>query len=103
MRAEGNYWGNDSVHVQFSGTVDASGTPIFRIGTATAADVNLENCSGCGLAGWGWQDNAWGRIADPIFFERTGPQRLRIQPREDGVLIDQIIISAGTYLNTGPK
>jgi hypothetical protein len=103
MRAEGNYWGNDSVHVQFSGTVDASGTPIFRIGTATGADVNLENCSGCGLSGWGWQDNAWGRLADPIFFERTGPQRLRIQPREDGVLINQIIISAGTYLNTGPQ
>lgn len=103
MRAQDNSWSNDSVHVQFSGTIDASGTPIFRIGTTTGTDVNLEDCSGCGLSGWGWQDNAWGRAADPIFFERTGPQTLRIQPREDGVLIDQIVVSAGTYLTTPPR
>ena len=103
MRAEGDNWANDSVHVQFSAAVDASGAPIFRIGTATGTEVNLEDCSGCGLSGWGWQDNAWGRVADPVFFERTGPQTLRIQPREDGVLIDQIVISPGTYLTTPPR
>ena len=103
MRAEGNSWGNDSVHVQFSGTVDASGTPVFRIGTTSGAEVNLEDCFGCGLSGWGWQDNAWGRVAGPIFFERAGPQTLRIQPREDGVAIDQIVISAGMYLTSPPR
>ena len=96
MRAEGNDWANDSIHVQFSGTVNSSGTPTFRIGTTTSADVNLEDCSGCGLGGWGWQDNAWGSVASPIYFERTGPQTLRIQPREDGVLIDRILISASS-------
>ena len=102
MRAEGNSWANDSVHVQFSGTVNSAGTPTYRIGTTTSAEVNLENCSGCGLSGWGWQDNAWGSVAGPIYFERTGAQTLRIQPREDGVVIDRIVISA-TLMTTAPR
>ena len=102
MRAEGDNWANDSVHIQFSSTVSSSGTPAFRIGTTTSAEVNLENCSGCGLSGWGWQDNAWGSVAGPIYFERTGSQTLRIQPREDGVLIDRIVISASS-LTSPPR
>jgi hypothetical protein len=51
---------NDSAFVQFSGSVDSSGNPVYRIGTTSAAEVNLEDCSGCGLSGWGWQDNGWG-------------------------------------------
>jgi hypothetical protein len=102
LRAEGNAWANDSVHLQFSGTVASSGAPTFRIGTTTSAEVNLEDCSGCGLAGWGWQDNAWGSLASPIYFERTGTQTVRIQPREDGVIIDRIVISA-TALTAAPR
>ena len=102
MRAEGNSWANDSVHLQFSGTVNSSGAPTFRIGTTTSAEVNLENCSGCGLGGWGWQDNAWGSVASSIYFERTGAQTLRIQPREDGVVIDRIVITA-TSLTSPPR
>ncbi|MGH9371475.1 MAG: hypothetical protein ACRD15_08095 [Vicinamibacterales bacterium] len=30
-RAERNYWGNDSAHVQFSGTVDEAGGPVYTI------------------------------------------------------------------------
>ena len=33
-QAESNNWANDSVHVQFDGTVDAGGVEVFRIGTA---------------------------------------------------------------------
>jgi hypothetical protein len=102
LRAEGNSWANDSVHLQFSGTVNGAGTPTFRIGTTTSAEVNLEDCSGCGLGGWGWQDNAWGSLANPIYFERTGTQTLRIQPREDGVFIDRIVMSA-TALTSPPR
>ena len=43
---------NDSAFVQFSGSVDSSGNPVYRIGTTSAAEVNLEDCSGCGLSGW---------------------------------------------------
>ena len=45
---------------QFDNSVTASGAAQFRIGTTGAAEVNIEDCSGCGLAGWGWQDDGWG-------------------------------------------
>jgi hypothetical protein len=77
-------------------------TPTFRIGTTTSAEVNLEDCLGCRLGGWGRQDNAWSALANPIYFERTGTRTLRIQPREDGVLIDRIVISA-TSLTPPPR
>lgn len=103
-RAEGNYWGNDSVHLQFSGTVDSAGSPAYRIGTTDSAVVNLEDCSGCGLSGWGWQDNGWGSgvLGPPLFFESTGTQTLRIQIREDGLRIDQVVLSPDTYVNAAP-
>jgi HKD family nuclease len=101
-RAHNNYWGNDSVHVQFSGSVNASGTPIYRIGTTAAAWVNLEDCSGCGIAGWGWQDNGYGGLGPVIYFATSGTHTIRIQTREDGFSIDHIVLSAGTYLNSAP-
>ena len=103
-RAAGNSWANDSVHVQFSGTVGASNEPLYRIGTSSAAVVNLEDCSGCGLAGWGWQDNGYGAgaLGPEVRFERSGPQTLRVQIREDGLGIDQIVLSSGTYRTSAP-
>ncbi len=101
-RAHNNYWGNDSVHVQFSGSVNASGVPIYRIGTTDAAWVNLEDCSGCGLAGWGWQDNGYGGLGPVIYFATSGTHTIRIQTREDGFSIDQIVLSAGTFLTVAP-
>src|SRR5687767_15816499 len=100
-RAENNYWGNDSVYAQFSGSVTSSGTPTFRIGTTSGTEVNLEECSGCGLSGWMWQDNGWGQdiLGPAIYFATTGQQRLRVQIREDGISIDQILLSPSTYLD----
>jgi hypothetical protein len=103
-RAQNDFWGNDSVWVQFSGSVTSTGTPIFRIGTTSATDINLEDCSGCGLSGWGWQDNGWGVgvLGPQIFFQSTGIHTLRVQNREDGMSIDQIVLSPITYLNNSP-
>ncbi len=103
-RAENNFWGNDSVMVQFSNSVDASGAARYRIGTTSANDVNLEDCSGCGLSGWGWQDNGWGvNVTGPaIYFGQSGPQTIRVQVREDGMSIDQIVLSAGQYATASP-
>ncbi|CAN5464373.1 hypothetical protein BH23ACI1_BH23ACI1_18460 [soil metagenome] len=103
-RAESNHWGNDSVFVQFSGAVNASGSALWRIGTTSATEVNLEDCSGCGLSGWGWQDNGWGaNVYGPVvYFASTGTQRIRIQQREDGLSIDQVVLSPTTFLNTSP-
>jgi len=103
-RAQNDHYFNDSVFAQFSGSVTSAGAPTYRIGTTSAAEINLENCSGCGLAGWGWQDNAWGNnVWGPlIYFETTGTQTLRVQPREDGLSIDQILLSPQKFLNAAP-
>jgi phosphatidylserine/phosphatidylglycerophosphate/cardiolipin synthase-like enzyme len=103
-KADDNNWANDSVFIQFSGSVTQSGTAIYRIGTTSAAESNLEDCSGCGLSGWGWQDNGWGTgvLGPLIYFGASGTQRIRIQQREDGVAIDQIVLSPSTWLNSAP-
>ncbi len=103
-KALDDFWGNDSVWVQFSDSVNSSGAAVFRIGTTTGTEINLEDCSGCGLSGWGWQDNGWGVgvLGPQIFFATTGTHTIRIQGREDGVSIDQIVLSPSTYLFTSP-
>jgi phosphatidylserine/phosphatidylglycerophosphate/cardiolipin synthase-like enzyme len=103
-RAQNDFYGNDSVWVQFSDSQTSSGTPVYRIGSTSGTEINLEDCSGCGLSGWGWQDNGWGvGVLGPlIYFQSTGTHTIRIQIREDGVWVDQIVLSSGTYLNTSP-
>ena len=102
-RAQADSYNNDSVYVQFSGSVTSGGAPINRIQTAEAAAVVLEDCSGCGVAGWGWQDNAYGAgVLGPAMYFTAGPQTMRIQGREDGISIDQIVLSPDTYLTTPP-
>ena len=95
---------NDSVHVQFDGSTDAAGAAVARIGTTGSYAWNLEECSGCGLSGWGWEDNGWGvGVMGPLlYFQSTGTQRIRIQVREDGVGIDQIVLSSVRWLNAAP-
>jgi PKD repeat protein len=95
---------NDSVHVQFSDSVTQSGAAVYRIGTTSSAEMNLEDCSGCGLSGWGWQDNGWGVgvMGPSLYFQTTGTHRIRVQVREDGVSLDQVVLSPVTYLNTSP-
>ena len=101
-QATNDHWTNDSVFVQFSDSVNASGSPIWRIGSDSATYVSTEDCSGCGAQGWGWNDNAYGAFAAPIYFAKSGPQTIRVLRREDGISIDQIVLSAGKYLNAAP-
>ena len=105
-RADNDQWSNDSIYVQFDGTITApGGSPIYRIGTTSSLAWNLEECSGCGESGWGWEDNGWGvvnQLGADIYFAQTGSQRLRVQAREDGVAIDQIVLSAERYVRTRP-
>jgi endonuclease/exonuclease/phosphatase family metal-dependent hydrolase len=103
-RAQSNHWANDSVFAQFSGSVTSDGSPVFRIGTTSGTPVNLEDCSGCGLSDWGWQDNGWGvNVLGPLlYFQQSGAQTMRIQTREDGFSIDQIVLSPERYLETAP-
>jgi hypothetical protein len=102
MRAAADSYSNDSVYVQFSGTVNASGTPVTRIGSSSGLSVVLEDGSGAGVQGWGWADASYGALASPIYFNADGVQTIRIQQREDGVRIDQVVISAGQYATAAP-
>ena len=101
-KADANSTNNDSAWVQFSGSVDANGAPVFRIGTTSATMFNLEDCTGCGLSAWGWNDNLFGGMGPLIFFANSGVQTIRVQLREDGLAIDQIVLSPQTFLNNSP-
>ena len=103
-KALNDSYNNDSVFVQFDGSVTATGTAQWRIGTTGATAVVIEDCSGCGLQGWGWNDNAYGlgALGPLVYFAQSGTQRLRIQMREDGLGLDQVVLSAQTYLTTRP-
>ena len=104
MRADGNSASNDSVHLQFSGSVTGSGSPTARIGTTSSLQAILQDGSPGAAApqGWGWTDNGWGRLGSHIYFATTGTHTIRVQQREDGATIDQIIISPDTYLTSSP-
>jgi len=103
-KALNDSYNNDSVFVQFDGSVDASAAPIWRLGTTASTIVVLEECGGCGLSGWGWADNGYGsKVLGPVvYFARSGPQRMRIQGREDGLGIDQIMLSSDRFLYVSP-
>ena len=64
----------------------------------------LEDAGGAGVQGWGWADNGYGiNVLGPlVYFSQSGPQRLRIQMREDGLGIDQVVLSAVRYLTARP-
>jgi exonuclease III len=102
--AQRDHWGNDSVYVQFNGSVTQSGAPVWRIGTSDGTWVNLEDGVNAGLAGWGWQDNGYGAgvLGPLVYFSTSGPQTIRVQTREDGFSIDQVVLSPRQYLTTAP-
>ena len=54
------------------------------------------------MQGWGCNDTGWAGVGPNTYFGSTGTQRIRIQVREDGVSIDQIVISPSTYLTSAP-
>ena len=105
-KAASNNGYNDSLWVQFSNATNASGV-LINIGTTKAEWVNLQDCSGATLNGWGWQDNGYasspcGFLGPLIYFAESGVQTIRVQVREDGASVDQIVLSPDTYLNVAP-
>jgi hypothetical protein len=57
-----------------------------------------------GVSGWGWQDNGYGVgvLGPAVYFQAGGAQTMRLQVREDGLGIDQIVLSAVRYLDAAP-
>jgi hypothetical protein len=100
-RAAANSWKNDSAYVQFSSTVDFSNNPRWRIGSTEGLIFSLEPCVNCGVSGWGWNRDGiapFTEVGDFIRFETEGPQTIRIQTREDGLSIDQVVLTSVSYL-----
>jgi endo-1,3-1,4-beta-glycanase ExoK len=93
---------NDSVFVQFSDSVTGSGSAINRIGTTSGMTVILQPCTSSRVQGWGWADNGWCSLGANVHFQTTGTHTIRIQVRQDGLSIDQIVLSPQTYLTTAP-
>jgi len=102
LRAASNSTSNDSVWVQFNASVDGGGSPKYRIGTSSALGVVLENCTGCGVSGWGWQSRSFLADTGDVYFATSGTQTIRIQTREDGASLDQIVLSPSKFLNSSP-
>jgi hypothetical protein len=101
-RALSDSFNNDSVFVQFDGSVTTAGAAQWRIGTTSSTIVVLEDASGAGVQGWGWADNGYGTLGPVVRFAQTGPQRIRVQTREDGLAIDHIVLSAVQYITASP-
>jgi hypothetical protein len=103
LRALGNSKSNDSVWVQFSDAKTAGG-PAYLVSTTSGLFVNLAiDNSGRSLSDWGWQNTAYSLFQETtITFTTTGTHTLRLQVREDGVEVDQIVLSPSTYIQTAP-
>jgi hypothetical protein len=103
LKALNNSKYNDAVWVQFSDAT-ASGSPIYPLNSTSGLLVNLATDAGAAsLNGWGWQDGAyWLSQSTTVTFPTGGTHSLRIQTREDGVQLDQIVLSPGSYLTTAP-
>lgn len=102
MQAEDDDNANDSMFVQFSSAVSAAGAAVDRIGTSSARTFILEEGTGAGVSGWGWNDSGYGGLGQPVYFASSGLQTIRIQQREDGIAWDQLVLSAGRYFSTRP-
>ena len=103
LRASGNSKWNDSAWLQFADAVAADGSALYRTGSSSGLLLNLEPCGGCGTSGWGWVDGAYW-LSQPaiVRFASSGPHTLRVQTREDGVQVDQIVLSPATWMSRAP-
>jgi len=100
MRALNNSAANDSVWVQYSDAV-VNNIAVYPIGSVSAQGLTLAGCTGCKPNGWGWT-NGDVQPVPTVKFRFNGLHTIRIQPRDDGAYIDQIVLSPATYLNTPP-
>lgn len=94
---------NDAVWVQFS-DARAGGSPAYPLNSTSGLLVNLATTSGAdSLDNWGWQNGAyWLSQATAVTFASSGAHTMRIQLREDGVRLDQIVLSPSRFFTSAP-
>jgi hypothetical protein len=99
VKATNNSKFSDSFWVQFS-DAQAGGTGVYPIGTSSGLLVNLATDStATSLSDWGWVDGAYWMTQPATFTFSTTQHTLRLQPREYGVQIDEIVLSPSSFLN----
>jgi regulation of enolase protein 1 (concanavalin A-like superfamily) len=103
LQATANSKYNDAVWVQFS-DARVNGSPAYPLNSTSGLLVNLAtDGTASSLNGWGWQNGAYWLSQSTLFtFATSGSHTMRIQVREDGVQLDQIVLSPSKYLNTPP-
>jgi hypothetical protein len=102
LRSTGDSKWSESVWAQFSDAT-IGGASVYRVGTTNGLLINLEPCKDCGVSGWGWQDSSWWlRQSATVTFASGGTHVLRLQVREDGTQIDQIVLSPSRYRSSAP-
>jgi hypothetical protein len=103
MESLNNSKWSDSVWVQFSDAL-VNGSPVYPTNTTSGLLVNLATDStGWSDSGWGWDNGCYWLVqATTVTFPTNGTHTLRIQVRESGVALDQIVLSPVMYLNTSP-
>jgi regulation of enolase protein 1 (concanavalin A-like superfamily) len=94
---------NDAVWVQFS-DARVGGAPIYGLDTTSGLLVNLATSSSAtSLDHWGWQNAAyWLSQPVTVSFASAGTHTIRVQIREDGVQLDQIVLSPSQYFSSAP-
>ena len=103
LRATNNRKANDSVWVQFSDSLVGDSAQ-YRMNTTSGLLVNLATTSSAGsLQDWGWQNGAyWLEQPTTVTFATSGMHTIRVQVREDGVELDQIVLSPASYQAVAP-
>jgi hypothetical protein len=103
LQALNNSKYNDAVWAQFSDAV-VNGTPAYALNSTAGLLINLATSATAeSLNRWGWQNGAyWLSQSTMLTFATGGVHTLRIQVREDGVQMDQIVLSPTAYLNRPP-
>jgi hypothetical protein len=94
---------NDAVWAQFSDAM-VDGSQVYALNSTSGLLVNLAtDGTASSLNKWGWANTAyWLDQATTVTFATSGDHTLRIQVREDGVQLDQIVLSPGRYKSSPP-
>lgn len=97
VAADNDFGTSDSLYIQFSDALE-DGNPVNRIGTSQGLVVSQSSKT------WAWVDiwNGTETTGEIVSFENDGDHTVRVQRREDGSAIDQIVISSGTYFASPP-
>src|SRR6185436_1307308 len=69
----------------------------------SSAEVILQNGStDPSVTGYGWSEAGWESVSPNVYFAADGTQTVRVQQREDGAIVDQIVLSPDQYVSTPP-